>query len=84
MAKLVFQLQGAGWKVVATFEGNFPSRIKQLPLDRHFDINNVKRVSYTFMLHLIRFCCIYTCLNVLHDLIVPYRLCWRLMVISHI
>ncbi|CAL9757345.1 unnamed protein product [Musa acuminata subsp. burmannicoides] len=36
--------EGAGWKVVATFEGNFPSRIKQLPLDRHFDINNVKRI----------------------------------------
>ena len=48
MAKLVFQLQGAGWKVVATFEGNFPSRIKQLPLDRHFDINNVKRVQLPF------------------------------------
>lgn len=36
--------QGSGWKVVASFEGNFPNRIKQLPLDRHFDINNVKRV----------------------------------------
>ncbi|CAL9125239.1 unnamed protein product [Musa acuminata var. zebrina] len=36
--------EGAGWKVVATFEGNFPNRIKQLPLDRHFDINNVKRI----------------------------------------
>ncbi|KAG1326637.1 Dynamin-2B [Cocos nucifera] len=35
---------GAGWKVVASFEGNFPNRIKQLPLDRHFDINNVKRI----------------------------------------
>lgn len=38
-------LQGAGWKVVASFEGNFPNRIKQLPLDRHFDINNVKGVT---------------------------------------
>lgn len=38
-------VQGSGWKVVASFEGNFPNRIKQLPLDRHFDINNVKRVS---------------------------------------
>lgn len=37
-------VQGFGWKVVASFEGNFPNRIKQLPLDRHFDINNVKRV----------------------------------------
>jgi hypothetical protein len=40
-----FSLQGSGWKVVASFEGNFPNRIKQLPLDRHFDINNVKRVE---------------------------------------
>nr|GEZ17704.1 dynamin-like protein 6 [Tanacetum cinerariifolium] len=36
--------EGSGWKVVASFEGNFPDRIKQLPLDRHFDINNVKRI----------------------------------------
>ncbi|KAJ4950304.1 hypothetical protein NE237_027136 [Protea cynaroides] len=36
--------EGAGWKVVASFEGNFPNRIKQLPLDKHFDINNVKRI----------------------------------------
>ncbi|XP_010458366.1 PREDICTED: dynamin-2A [Camelina sativa] len=36
--------EGSGWKVVASFEGNFPNRIKQLPLDRHFDLNNVKRV----------------------------------------
>ncbi|KAH9725948.1 Dynamin-2A [Citrus sinensis] len=35
---------GSGWKIVASFEGNFPNRIKQLPLDRHFDINNVKRI----------------------------------------
>ncbi|KAL0391645.1 UNVERIFIED_CONTAM: Dynamin-2A [Sesamum radiatum] len=35
---------GGGWKVVASFEGNFPNRIKQLPLDRHFDLNNVKRI----------------------------------------
>lgn len=44
-------LQGSGWKVVASFEGNFPNRIKQLPLDRHFDINNVKRVGLHFQLH---------------------------------
>ncbi|KAH7575990.1 hypothetical protein JRO89_XS02G0269500 [Xanthoceras sorbifolium] len=37
-------LFGSGWKVVASFEGNFPNRIKQLPLDKHFDINNVKRI----------------------------------------
>ncbi|KAL3830344.1 hypothetical protein ACJIZ3_019146 [Penstemon smallii] len=36
--------EGGGWKIVASFEGNFPNRIKQLPLDRHFDINNVKRI----------------------------------------
>ncbi|KAG6607538.1 Dynamin-2B, partial [Cucurbita argyrosperma subsp. sororia] len=36
--------EGAGWKIVASFEGSFPNRIKQLPLDRHFDINNVKRI----------------------------------------
>ncbi|KAL1542783.1 Dynamin-2A [Salvia divinorum] len=36
--------EGSGWKVVSSFEGNFPNRIKQLPLDRHFDINNVKRI----------------------------------------
>ncbi|KAA8528048.1 hypothetical protein F0562_035083 [Nyssa sinensis] len=36
--------EGSGWKVVASFEGNFPNRMKQLPLDRHFDINNVKRI----------------------------------------
>lgn len=36
--------EGNGWKVVASFEGNFPNRIKQLPLDRHFDLNNVKRI----------------------------------------
>lgn len=33
---------------MASFEGNFPNRIKQLPLDRHFDINNVKRVWKSF------------------------------------
>ncbi|KAK9213859.1 hypothetical protein WN944_005844 [Citrus x changshan-huyou] len=36
--------EGNGWKVVASFEGNFPNRMKQLPLDRHFDMKNVKRV----------------------------------------
>jgi len=38
--------QGAGWKIVSCFEGRFPDRMKQLPLDRHFDIINVKRVSF--------------------------------------
>ncbi|KAI4296151.1 hypothetical protein L6164_036133 [Bauhinia variegata] len=36
--------EGNGYKVVASFEGNFPNRMKQLPIDRHFDINNVKRI----------------------------------------
>ncbi|KAB8101955.1 hypothetical protein EE612_033083 [Oryza sativa] len=36
--------EGSGWKVVASFEGKFPERIKQLPLDRHFDLSNVKRI----------------------------------------
>ncbi|KAL5073400.1 hypothetical protein RYX36_012384 [Vicia faba] len=36
--------EGTGWKIVASFEGRFPDRMKQLPLDRHFDINNVKRI----------------------------------------
>ncbi|XP_015696150.1 dynamin-2A-like isoform X2 [Oryza brachyantha] len=37
-------VEGAGWKVVASFEGKFPTRIRQLPLDKHFDMKNVKRV----------------------------------------
>ncbi|TVU05823.1 hypothetical protein EJB05_49007 [Eragrostis curvula] len=36
--------EGAGWKVVASFEGKFPTRIKQLPLDKHFEMKNVKRI----------------------------------------
>ncbi|KAF5479362.1 hypothetical protein F2P56_000194 [Juglans regia] len=36
--------EGSGWKIVASFEGSFPNRMKQLPLDKHFDINNVKRI----------------------------------------
>ncbi|KAG8094240.1 hypothetical protein GUJ93_ZPchr0012g21536 [Zizania palustris] len=36
--------EGSGWKIVASFEGKFPDRIKQLPLDRHFDLSNVKRI----------------------------------------
>lgn len=48
VAETNFFLQGSGWKIVASFEGNFPNRIKQLPLDRHFDINNVKRVYFVF------------------------------------
>ncbi|KAJ8759509.1 hypothetical protein K2173_007126 [Erythroxylum novogranatense] len=36
--------EGVGWKIISAFGGNFPNRMKQLPLDRHFDINNVKRI----------------------------------------
>ncbi|GJN03534.1 hypothetical protein PR202_ga20989 [Eleusine coracana subsp. coracana] len=36
--------EGVGWKVVASFEGKFPTRIKQLPLDKHFEMKNVKRI----------------------------------------
>ncbi|TYJ12778.1 hypothetical protein E1A91_A10G003900v1 [Gossypium mustelinum] len=36
--------EGNGWKIVSSFEGSFPNWIKQLPLDRHFDMNNVKRI----------------------------------------
>ncbi|XP_055816404.1 dynamin-2A [Solanum dulcamara] len=36
--------EGGGWKVIASFEGKFPDRIKQLPMDRHFELKNVKRV----------------------------------------
>lgn len=46
---LLHYFQGSGWKVVASFEGNFPNRIKQLPLDRHFDLQNVKRVCSIFL-----------------------------------
>ena len=46
-------MQGSGWKIVASFEGNFPKRIQQLPLDRHFDISNVKRVCTLVSLILI-------------------------------
>jgi dynamin GTPase len=44
ITRLLFNQKGSGWKIVASFEGKFPDRIKQLPLDRHFDINNVKRI----------------------------------------
>ncbi|WCJ18675.1 dynamin-like protein 6 [Euphorbia peplus] len=36
--------EGNGYKVVASFEGSFPNRMKQLPLDRHFDMKHVKRI----------------------------------------
>jgi len=48
-----FHSKGSGWKIVASFEGKFPDRIKQLPLDRHFDLNNVKRVNSKAAVYLI-------------------------------
>lgn len=37
--------QGQGWKVVASFEGVLPKRIKSLPLDQMFEISSIKKVS---------------------------------------
>ncbi|KAJ0086377.1 hypothetical protein Patl1_07143 [Pistacia atlantica] len=51
-----FWFQGSGWKIVASFEGTFPNKIKQLPLDRHFDINNVKRVCCYFFYNSLLYC----------------------------
>ena len=42
--KLGALLQGGSWKVVTSFEGALPNRIKQLPLNDLFDLNNVKKV----------------------------------------
>ncbi|KAH7297573.1 hypothetical protein KP509_25G002000 [Ceratopteris richardii] len=36
--------EGSSWKVVASFEGALPGRIKQLPLNDLFDLNNVKKI----------------------------------------
>ncbi|KAH7422290.1 hypothetical protein KP509_12G002200 [Ceratopteris richardii] len=36
--------EGGSWKVVASFEGALPGRIKQLPLNDLFDLNNVKKI----------------------------------------
>jgi dynamin GTPase len=38
-------MQGDGWKVVASFEGVLPNRIKQLPLDQMFELSSIKKVS---------------------------------------
>uniref|UniRef100_A0A7N0U5X8 Dynamin N-terminal domain-containing protein n=1 Tax=Kalanchoe fedtschenkoi TaxID=63787 RepID=A0A7N0U5X8_KALFE len=37
--------EGAGWKVVASFEGNFPNRIKQLPLDNRVLVDIVSAAA---------------------------------------
>jgi hypothetical protein len=39
-----YACQGGSWKVVTSFEGALPNRIKQLPLNDLFDLNNVKKV----------------------------------------
>jgi dynamin GTPase len=36
--------EGAGWRVVASFEGALPKRIKQLPLDSMFELSSVKKL----------------------------------------
>lgn len=36
--------EGGSWKVVASFEGALPGRIKQLPLNDLFDLSNVKKI----------------------------------------
>jgi hypothetical protein len=42
--------QGAGWRVVASFEGVLPKRIKGLPLDSMFELSSVKKVSSLVLL----------------------------------
>jgi len=36
--------EGQGWKVVASFEGVLPKRIKSLPLDQMFELSSVKKL----------------------------------------
>ncbi len=42
---LMKSFQGSGWRVVASFEGALPKRMKELPLDSMFELSNVKKVS---------------------------------------
>jgi len=37
-------LQGQGWKIVASFEGVMPKKMKALPLDQMFEVSSVKKV----------------------------------------
>jgi dynamin GTPase len=37
--------EGSGWRVVASFEGALPKRMKGLPLDSMFELSSVKKVS---------------------------------------
>lgn len=36
--------EGQGWKVVSSFEGALPKRIKNLPIDQMFEISSVKKL----------------------------------------
>jgi dynamin GTPase len=36
--------EGQGWKVVSSFEGVLPKRIKSLPLDQMFEISSIKKL----------------------------------------
>jgi dynamin GTPase len=45
--------QGAGWRVVASFEGVLPKRIKGLPLDSMFELSSVKKVSSLVLLKVV-------------------------------
>lgn len=36
--------EGQGWKIVASFEGVLPKRIKGLPLDQMFEISSIKKL----------------------------------------
>ncbi|KAH9549389.1 hypothetical protein CY35_10G016700 [Sphagnum magellanicum] len=36
--------EGSGWRVVASFEGALPKRMKELPLDSMFELSNVKKL----------------------------------------
>ncbi len=42
---LIKSFQGSGWRVVASFEGALPKRMKGLPLDSMFELSSVKKVS---------------------------------------
>lgn len=48
-------LQGQGWKIVASFEGVLPKRIKGLPLDQMFEISSIKKVLWTLNFEHLKF-----------------------------
>ena len=76
-----FHSKGSGWKIVASFEGKFPDRIKQLPLDRHFDLNNVKRVNSKAAVYLI-IDWAFSFWPMMTKILFYYRLSWKRMVIN--